>query len=141
MSNYICKAKYFRTGEWLVGYYMQVKDWLYDKPMHLIFVKDEAESYPRCEFIGWYEVHPNTVCRYTGLDDKNNKQIFEHDLVRTEFGRICEVVWVTYPSYVGWDLIPVAQFDSPPPTKTSLFLSRNLEVVNNIFDQEMQYNE
>ena len=72
------------------------------------------------------EVDPETVCQWTGLTDKNNRKIFEGDIVKNGLEHY-EVWW---------------NFDSSSITLSSenesrgLYLSRNetVEVIGNIFD-------
>lgn len=94
MNQHICKAKEIDTGEWIYGYYLIASYYLDDTVKHIIFTSD-TEIYPRNEFIGWYEVDPNTVCRYTGFNDKYNMPIFENDLI--EYNNCIKLVsWDEY---------------------------------------------
>lgn len=34
-----------------------------------------------CDGFGYYEVDPSTICQWTGLKDRNNNKIWEHDIV------------------------------------------------------------
>lgn len=82
-------------------------------------------SYSNCEII------PNTVCQYIGIDDKNKKEIYEGDIVRTNSGRLCKVVWFSSPQYQGRDLVPI-ETKNPTPKEWNLW--EDLEIVGNIFD-------
>ena len=74
---------------------------------------------------------PETVGQYTGLTDKNGVRIFEGDIVRTKYGRICKVVW--FAPQLCWDLYPLESKSNAPDTY-DLFKSENLEVIGNIYD-------
>ena len=84
------------------------------------------------------EVIPETVGQFTGLLDKNGKKIFEGDIVKTEFGRLCTVVWFSSRAFCGWDLATIKTVENcvhtKPPTSVNLFKSDCLKIVGNIHD-------
>lgn len=84
------------------------------------------------------EVDPKTIGQYTGLKDKNGTKIFEDDVVKTKFGRLCIVEWFSTRVYCGWDLKPIQTSHNicttEPPTEYDLWEDKNLEVVGNIHD-------
>lgn len=84
-----------------------------------------------------FVVYKDTVGAYTGLRDKKGCEIFEGDIVRTEYGRLCEVKWHSSNSHCGWDL---DYYECPgnlrttPPSPSRMFNSNFLEVVGNVHD-------
>lgn len=79
----------------------------------------------------------STIGRWTGLVDKYSKKIFEGDVVKTKYGRLCVVKRFSSPCYCGWDLIPVDTYENlklEAPDYFDLWKAMNLEVVGNIHD-------
>ena len=87
-------ARRKNSRKWLEGYYVRVLETAgYHSPAfchYIIFQETDSGRVCRAE------ISPDTLCRCTGVRDKNNRLIFEHDIVRREIWNkdmIGEVVW------------------------------------------------
>ena len=86
-DRYLSKAKRIDDGDWLVGYV--VKYGYTGKEKYYIVPSYASDLYA-------IEVDPSTICRCTGLEDKNGKLIWENHIVRTIYDgieHIYQVIW------------------------------------------------
>lgn len=68
MREILFRGKRIDNGEWVEGLPQKIwGDW------HIINSCDENTAYP---------IDPETLCQFTGLTDKNGKQIWENDILK-----------------------------------------------------------
>lgn len=123
MREILFRGKQVTNGEWCEGYLAKMRT--------IPFIFSDVNG--SCCTV----VCP-TVGQFTGMYDKNGKKIFEGDIVKTKYGRLCTVVWHSSQTHNGWDLEVVGTVENSVRTKYpdefDLYKKENLEVVGNIHD-------
>jgi hypothetical protein len=125
MNNLICKAKDIETNTWVQGYYVSKVDPLYGFPYHYLLYQGHDKHNIPDSFLTWHKIDPDTVCRYTGLNDKHNNPIFENDVVMIDDG------FDKFAGCVRWDQACAfyeIEYGTP------LYFYEALEVIGNKFD-------
>lgn len=77
MREILFKAKGKDNDEWAEGYYVFCR-----KHHYILPILTEAIGYDERED-EWIEIDPDTLCQHTGRTDKNDKKIWENDIVNT----------------------------------------------------------
>ena len=156
-DRYLCRGKRIDNGEWVEGFYfcMTHPD---DRHTHHFIIPlgaDLSLGTP-IEKIQ-VEVDPSTICRCTGLEDKNAELIWENDilmchgnskdLVKAVFGKFAVINAETLESIdevIGWhyEVIPTDALSKCEPFCLSMPLTEEyvkvceFEVIGSVFDNQ-----
>lgn len=78
-ENVKFKAKELGTGKWKEGFLQRDMDY----NLCILIAKKEEHSWY------WTQIDPSTVCMFTGLRDRDGKEIWEGDIVRDNYDLLC----------------------------------------------------
>jgi uncharacterized phage protein (TIGR01671 family) len=84
-DRYLFKAKRVDNGEWVIGNLITNVFFRLGQSIPYILCPDKAKYDCFEDFTegnGIFEVRPDTICRCTGLNDKNSNLIWKNDIVK-----------------------------------------------------------
>lgn len=111
-------------NKWVFGHYYRVKSFFNDNEGHYI-------STIRSDHLQDYNIDENTLGQYTGLHDKNGKEIYEGDIAKVEKIDLAQIIWDK--DRMAWGIKPINDFyfDSPLLADNT---DLGLEVIGNLYD-------
>lgn len=131
MREILFKAKRTDNGEWVQGCYFTFEGKFYIINIEQTFISVYYTEESVVDFdLRAYEIDPETLCQYTGLNDRNGKKIWENDIVKHEISSgLGQVIWYQ-EDYIGW-IVDDIWIDGQ---QYSHEMFSECEVIGNIFD-------
>lgn len=126
MREILFRAKRIDNGEWVEG--NLITNERNERKKYIGYIFDERNGV--IEDFDIVEVMPNTICQYTGLNDKNGNRIWENDIVKHDVSDTIGTVKWYQEDYVGWCVDDIV-IDEQQFTDE---MWSECEIVGNVFD-------
>ena len=131
MRKILFKGKRIDDGEWVEGFYGELL--AVDGKKTRSFILVETVSF-QGRFINFYftdiEVDPETVSQFTGLSDKNGKEIFEGDKIK------CKNYHGKVEGHIDYHFSYFYLSCSSGYSDEYLFNCKDFEIIGNIHDNK-----
>lgn len=136
MREILFKAKWLDNGEWVEGYYAKLGKG--DLIRHYIiqncalvglFDNPEANMY-----FNDVEIDPETLCQYTGLNDKNGTRIWENNIVKGERKPGLDERYYSIFFDIEENCLKIKESPYGAKHYFNIAIAKRFEVVGNIFD-------
>lgn len=125
MKEIIFRAKILRAGKWSKWIYGSVDCSRYTYKECRMVSKDDSVQY-------WYTVDRNTVGQYTGLKDKNRKEIYEGDILK--FSEVDTAIVQWNEKYAYFMVKPIQDYYFDSDVLGHAIEYSKVEVIGNIYD-------
>lgn len=122
------RAKRRDNGQWVRGSLLGGDGIRYIVPGDADFSYDEKEKFIK---VSACEICPETICRYTGMSDRNGRKIWEHDFVKAYEASSRE--WMINEVVFEYGCFKLAK-EQYCDSCLSGYMSKNMEVTGNSFD-------
>ena len=134
MKEILFRGKRIDNNEWVEGYYVKMYDAHHNRTTYGIctgYLESDWEEL----FLDWHKVAPLSVGIFTGRTDKNDKKVFEGDILYVKF-KVSDSKTLTYVGVVKYEDDKGVFICENAERCDGLYVfgSDDYEVIGNIFD-------
>lgn len=123
-NRFLSRGKRTDNGEWVIG--GLVRYGFTGREKYYIVPSYASDLYA-------LEIDPSTICRCTGLQDKNGNLIWENDIVKDKNGNLYKAFW--QDNYYQFSWICIKSNSLPVGAKWDFYSIKSfeIEVIGNVF--------